>query len=171
MCGEEGCNSVVVEHANHLCAANENHDSSKKKFVRLAYTMSTYGIRIAMKDDPNGVLSHDMAHGIRLALQSIAGVPIRDIGESVEDTCSYVYDAVPGGSGATRLVVLPENFNHAMQIIKSHVSNCRCEDGCPHCIYQYGCDKANSPSTLSRTRLSSTMTAGFKIAEGKPSLA
>lgn len=171
ICGEEGCNSVVVERGNHLCAVDENHDASKKKFVRLAYTMSTLGIRIAVKDDPGGVLSHNLAHGIRLALQSIAGVPIRDIGESVEDTCSYVYDAVPGGSGATRLVMQDESFNHASQIIKSHVSTCRCEDGCPHCVYQFGCDKANSPSTLSRTRLASMLTAGLKIAERKSGVA
>jgi ATP-dependent helicase YprA (DUF1998 family) len=169
LCGVEGCNAVVSQQGSHICSINQSHDPNLKKYVRLAHLFKTYGIRVTTTEK-EGVIAHTLAHGIRIGLQSIAGVHIRNIGEVVEDECSYVYDSEPGGSGVTILLTAFEegkyrNFEHVIKLVYDHLSSCRCADGCPHCIYQYGCAERNDPRKLSRKKTKKWMDKGVILVE------
>ncbi|RLE78425.1 MAG: DEAD/DEAH box helicase, partial [Thermoprotei archaeon] len=60
----------------------------------------------------------------------------------------YIYDSHAGGSGISYLLYqrLEEAFKRAHYL----VSNCRCEDGCPRCIYSPYC--GNNNKILSRRK-------------------
>jgi len=167
LCGVEGCNSVVVQRGSHLCAMDHNHDPSTNRYVQLGYIFDTYGMKISCENGDK-IISHTIAHGFRMALQKIAGVTIRNILEAVGEDCAYVYDSEVGGSGVTALLMKQEdgdypNLESAFELIKKHFSNCRCKDGCPHCVYQYGCVEHNSPRTLSRKRTNRWMSRGLIV--------
>lgn len=167
LCGVEGCNSVIVERGSHLCAMDHNHDPATNRYVQLGYVFDTYGIKILCEDEDD-VITHTLAHGIRMALQKIAGVKIRNIREAVGEDCAYVYDSEVGGSGITALLVKQEdrqyrNLESAFELFREHFSNCHCKDGCPHCVYQYGCVEHNSPRTLSRKRVNQWMSRGLVV--------
>lgn len=40
---------------------------------------------------------------------------------------------------------------------------CQCDDGCPHCIYQYGCSTWNAPANLTRHGLRSLLNSGVHL--------
>jgi ATP-dependent helicase YprA (DUF1998 family) len=169
LCAVEDCNSVVSQHGSHVCCRNYNHDPNQKKYVRLASIFKTYGIRLSTTEKDE-VIAHTLAHGLRVGLQNIAGVHIRNIGEVVESEYAYVYDSEPGGSGVTTLLTTVEdgdykNFKHAMDLFYRHLSACKCDDGCPNCIYQYGCAKRNDSRGLSRKRTDQWMVNGVNIVE------
>ncbi|MGC8597592.1 MAG: DEAD/DEAH box helicase [Thermocladium sp.] len=52
-----------------------------------------------------------------------------------------IYDAHPGGSGVTRLLM--DRLGDALRIAGEIVSSCSCEDGCPKCIYSPYCGNNN----------------------------
>lgn len=166
ICGK--CGSTVVQRGAHVCAFNENHEPSKNKFIRLSYPFNTAALRIKIEGDTAEVVrGHSLAHGLRLTLQKIGGVPIRSIGEVVEKDSTYVYDSEPGGSGVTKLFTQIGDFEHVLDLIRNHMNKSRCEDGCPECLYQFGCSKYNSPKTLSRKKLADMLSGGINIVEAK----
>jgi ATP-dependent helicase YprA (DUF1998 family) len=169
LCGVDGCNSIVSQKENHLCSTNGSHDVTRKKYVQLASIFTTYGIKLATSDKDQTV-AHTLAHGIRIGLQGIAGVQIRSVGEVVEDDFVYVHDSEPGGSGVTELLIAQEdgkyaNFDYVVNLIRKHLADCKCDNGCPHCVYQYGCAAHNELRSLSRNGTKSWMQNGVRLVE------
>ncbi|MCW4005296.1 MAG: DEAD/DEAH box helicase [Candidatus Bathyarchaeota archaeon] len=170
ICGEPDCNWIVSQQGNHVCCRNPSHDSTLKKYIRLASIFTTFGIRMKISGDE--AVTHTLAHGLRLGLQNAAGVHIRNIGEVLDEEYSYVYDNEPGGSGVTTLVTAMEdgkykNFIYIMKLFETHLSRCKCDDGCPSCIFQYGCATMNDPRGLSRKKTLQWFADGVQLVEAE----
>jgi ATP-dependent helicase YprA (DUF1998 family) len=162
-CGHEGCSGVIArdtQEGTARCTVNVEHDpdgyDEPSEFVRLGYAYSTTGLRAELSDtvENSDEATHALTHGFRVALQYLGGVDVREITESVEDDCTYLFDSQEGGSQITRLLVEQDgsefrNFIEAVDLMDEHFE-CDCEDGCPLCVYQYGCDTYNEPGTLSK---------------------
>lgn len=170
LCGEEGCNGVIVQGRDvQFCALDPHHDVNKRRIVRLGYLFNTQGLRLQLHYEPWAV-THALAHGFRVALEKIGGLSVRNINELLHERERevYIYDATPGGSGVCELLVKTQggdyhNFTTALEVIEALVSNCDCADGCPHCLYQYGCHNWNQPTTLSRHSLWAFMLKGLSL--------
>lgn len=55
----------------------------------------------------------------------------------------FIYDAYPGGVGFTK-----KGFNYIEKLLEyglEVIKNCRCEEGCPSCIYSPKCGNKNKP--------------------------
>jgi len=158
ICGEEGCNSILDHKNNYECPKNKNH--SEKKYIRLLRDFHSKGIHIVVNNAENNYLAHTLSHGLKLALQKIAGVDIRTIGESEGTDLNpfiYIFDTVIGGNGICEtLFYLIEgeykNLREALKIMKRNFSSC-CKTSCPHCLYQYGCYKHNDPISFDKREL------------------
>lgn len=158
VCGDPDCTGVVYddEGGSH-CSADTDHrpdGEAGSQYVRLGYAYETDGIRI---DLGNSGASHAFAHGSRLALQFLGGVSIRDLTEVVHDGSSMVdvFDSQEGGAGIARLLVSNgdgNNFETAIDLMHSQFA-CDCGNGCPLCLYQYGCDTYNQSDTFDRDRI------------------
>jgi hypothetical protein len=158
VCGDPDCTGVVYddEEGSH-CSADADHrpdGEEGSQYVRLGYAYETDGVRI---DLGNSGASHAFAHGCRLALQFLGGVSIRDLTEVVHDGSSMVdvFDSQEGGAGIARLLVSDgdgDNFETAIDLMRSQFA-CDCGNGCPLCVYQYGCDTYNQSDTFDRGRI------------------
>jgi ATP-dependent helicase YprA (DUF1998 family) len=151
---------------------NPDHvvDSGNAESVaaRLGYAYSTEGIRVQFEDDTSGT-AHALAHGVRLALQKLAGVTIRDINEYIGSGHADVYDSLEGGAAVSRLLVEKndgeyQNFHSAISMIQKQF-DCDCSDGCPRCLFQYGCVRRNRPRTLNKDRLIEYLKSGVVLEE------
>jgi DEAD/DEAH box helicase domain-containing protein len=80
----------------------------------------------------------------------IGGLSSPAFGEEGEPTV-FVYDACEGGIGLAEKAfgLLPGVFSSAFQLVK----DCRCEDGCPSCIYSPKCGNDNQPLDKAATIL------------------
>jgi len=159
VCGDPDCTGIVYrddEDRSH-CSADAEHSPNGEEgseFVRLGYAYETNGVRVDLGD---GNRSHVLAHGFRLALQYLGGVSIRDLTEVTHGDNSSavdVFDAQEGGGGVARLLVTEStsqrsNFETAVELLETHL-HCDCDDGCPLCLYQYGCDTRNRSDTFDR---------------------
>jgi len=158
VCGEAGCHGVIVQSRRvRFCAIDHSHDLTKQILIWPTYLYRSKGIRIQLFDQPEPV-AHAFAHGLRMALEKTAGMSVRNINELFGDDGIYVYDSIPGGAGVTELLLRQINgkyqyFIQAIKTISEVVTDCSCRDGCPHCIYQYGCENWNEPKSLSRVGL------------------
>jgi hypothetical protein len=161
-CGADDCPGIVYEtesDTNRLrCSADADHrpgGSDGFELVRLGYRYGTEGIRVDLADTAQ---AHTLVHGLRVALQYLGGVSIRDLSEVVHgDGVVDLFDAQAGGAGVTRLLFEngPEGhepLQQALALLREHFQ-CECEDGCPLCLYQYGCDTHNRGSTFDREGL------------------
>ncbi len=168
VCGEEGCNGVIVQsRATRFCAIDPSHSPYQRRLLYPSYLFSTKGLRLQLPDQPNPA-THALAHGLRMALEKLGGLSVRNINELLDGGNVYIFDAIPGGGGVTELLLRQEggqylNFAQALQTIDLVVRECSCAEGCPHCLYQYGCDDWNSPSGLSRMALLRLLDAGLTI--------
>lgn len=54
------------------------------------------------------------------------------------------------------------NFESALDIVRI-LLECSCLDGCPQCLYQYGCARHNSPGSLSRSALQEWLRASVSL--------
>lgn len=154
-CGAPNCPGIVYqdESGTARCSADMNHrpeGRDESQFFRLGYSYETEGIRVDLGDSDQ---THVFAHGIRLALQYIGGVSIRDLSEVVHDesTAVDIFDSQEGGAGVAQLLVDQdtENFATAVEIMRDHFE-CDCSNGCPLCLYQYGCATRNRSDTFAR---------------------
>jgi DNA-directed RNA polymerase subunit RPC12/RpoP len=143
MCGVEGCNGVIAGVGDSAyCTNNVEHAVEDSIAVRPATKFSTKAARIRFDSEE---LEHGFAHGLRVALQYIGGVSVRQVPESIEDEGTLVYDSTEGGSGITVLLTQDngEKFERATRIMRETFSpgesKCNWENGWPFCIYQYGC--------------------------------
>lgn len=175
-CGREGCPGVIArdtEEGTARCTVDVEHDpdgfEDPSEFVRLGYAYSTEGLRIELADtvEEGDKATHALTHGFRVALQYLGGVDVREITESVEDDCVYLFDSQEGGAQISRLLVEQDagqfrNFNEAADLIDEHFE-CDCENGCPLCMYQYGCDTYNEPGTLAKPEVMRLIADGLSV--------
>lgn len=160
ICGEENCDGVVYDDqdGNAQCSANAEHSPNRRgarsEYIRLGYAYQTDGVRVSLSSLER---SHTFAHGIRVALQSLGGVSIREITEAVDEAEEHVdiFDSTEGGADVSQQLVVSEseerynNFSEAIRIMAEQLE-CSCENGCPLCLYQYGCDERNRTQTFDR---------------------
>jgi DNA-directed RNA polymerase subunit RPC12/RpoP len=157
MCGVEGCNGVIAGVGDSTyCVNNVEHPVEESIAVRPATKFLTKAARVRFDSEE---LEHGFAHGLRVALQYIGGVSVRQVPESIEDDGTLVYDSDEGGSGITVLLTQDdgEKFERATRIMREVFSpgesKCNCENGCPFCIYQYGCVEQNDPDSFDKDEL------------------
>lgn len=157
ICGEKNCTGIIYrdEEDHTQCSADPEHSPNRRgpdsEYVRLGYSYETSGVRVSLS---NAEQSHTFVHGLRVALQSLGGVNIREINETIDDPHVDLLDAQEGGANISKLLVERDadnfqNFRHAMELMRNHFM-CDCKDGCPLCLYQYGCDEHNRPQSFAR---------------------
>jgi hypothetical protein len=160
VCGEENCPGVIYRDGDdeRRCSADPEHfpdgRGADSEFVRLGYRYDTQGVRIDLEDRE---LSHTLAHGLRVALQYLGGVTIRELSEHVGEERIDVFESQEGGSDVTRLLFERSEgafraFDRGAELIRKQF-DCDCEDGCPSCLYQYGCDVRNDQRSFDRDGL------------------
>lgn len=160
LCGEENCPGVIYQDDNEQrrCSADSDHfpegRGADSEFVRLGYQYDTQGVRI---DLDNRNLSHTLAHGLRVALQYLGGVGIRELSEYVGEEHVDIFESQEGGSDVARLLFERSDgefraFQRAVGLMDDQF-DCDCENGCPSCLYQYGCDVRNDQRTFDRDAL------------------
>ena len=160
VCGEENCPGVIYHDGNNQrrCSADPDHfpdgRGADSDFIRLGYQYDTQGIRVNLDTRD---LSHTLAHGLRVALQYLGGVNIRDLAEYVDEEHVDIFEAQEGGTDVARLVFERSDneyrsFDRAVELMRKQF-DCGCENGCPSCLYQYGCDVRNDQRSFNRERL------------------
>jgi hypothetical protein len=176
LCGE--CGGILVHEGGQPvhCLFDAGHDVGQRTQVGLVNVLRTKGLRLSIAGSL--ALAHSLGHGLRLALQKIAGVAVRSIGEIVvapgavgaglsrphgegaaRTSEVYLYDTAPGGSGACQLLVARDedgryvHYLEAVRVVRERVESCDCEVACPKCLMQYGCALENSLRTLSRVEV------------------
>ncbi|ELY95129.1 hypothetical protein C483_02156 [Natrialba hulunbeirensis JCM 10989] len=157
MCGIDGCSGSIAKTGDSAyCTNNVEHPAEESEAVRPATKFSTKAARVRFDNEE---LEHGFAHGLRVALQYIGGVSVRQVPESIEDEGTLVYDSDEGGSGITVLLTQNdgEKFERAVELMREAFSpdesKCNCENGCPFCIYQYGCVEQNDPESFDKDEL------------------
>lgn len=157
VCGIDGCNGVIVNLGDSsYCTNDVSHSVDESIAVRPATQFDTKAARVRFDSQE---LEHGFAHGLRVALQYIGGVSVRQVPESIEGGGTLVYDSDEGGSGITVLLTQDngEKFERATRIMNRAFSpedsKCNCENGCPFCIYQYGCVEQNNPESFDKDEL------------------
>jgi ribosomal protein L40E len=176
-CGHDECPGIIVrdeEENEARCTVDSGHDpdgfEQPSEFVRLGYSYSTTGVRLELDDD-DGSAAHALTHGFRVALQYLGGVDVRELTEVVDEDLLYLFDSQEGGAQITRLLVDTDdgqfrNFEEALSLITEHFE-CDCDDGCPLCVFQYGCDTYNDPGTLARDRVRELLGTDPKLVESE----
>jgi ATP-dependent helicase YprA (DUF1998 family) len=160
VCGEENCPGVIYWDGDdeRRCSADPEHfpdgRGADSEFVRLGYRYDTQGVRIDLDDRD---LSHTLAHGLRVALQYLGGVTIRELAEHVGEDRIDVFESQEGGSDVARLFFERSDgafraFDRGVNLMRKQF-DCDCEDGCPSCLYQYGCDVRNDQRSFDRNEL------------------
>lgn len=156
ICTEPDCPGIIYEsHETRRCSVNPDHfpddEGTDAAYARFGYEYETEGVRVTLTEA--GVdATHALSHGLRLALQKLSGVPIRDVSEHVGDDHVDVFDSQEGGAAVARQLVQERdgkfrNFATAMEMLETQL-RCDCTEGCPRCVYQYGCAERNQPQTF-----------------------
>lgn len=170
VCGEENCPGVIYndEDNERRCSADPDHfpngRGADSEFIRLGYQYDTQGVRVDLNDRD---LSHTLSHGLRVALQYLGGVNIRDLAEYVGEYHVDVFESQEGGSDVARLLFERTDgefraFHRAVGLMRDQF-DCDCENGCPSCLYQYGCDVRNDQRSFDRERLRDILANGSVI--------
>jgi len=160
VCGEENCPGVIYRDGGdqRRCSADPDHfpegRGADSEFIRLGYQYDTQGVRV---DLDNRDLSHTLAHGLRVALQYLGGVNIRDLAEYVGEEHVDVFESQEGGTDVARLLFERTDgefraFARAVGLMRDQF-DCDCKNGCPSCLYQYGCDVRNDQRSFDREYL------------------
>jgi len=86
---------------------------------------------------------HALEHALISAAKPIVGASDTDLGGiSYPSGHIIIYDSVPGGHGASRLVY--ERLEAIHPIAERILVECDCEDGCPKCVYSPYCGNNNN---------------------------
>ncbi|MWG36099.1 DEAD/DEAH box helicase [Halomarina oriensis] len=160
VCGEENCPGVIYKDGDdeRRCSADPDHfpdgRGADSEFVRLGYRYDTQGVRINLDDHD---LSHTLAHGLRVALQYLGGVTIRELAEHVGEDQVDIFESQEGGADVARLLFEQSGgefraFDRGVNLMREQF-DCDCENGCPSCLYQYGCDVRNDQRSFDRDGL------------------
>ena len=167
LCGKENCDGVIARSdETAYCMRHPEHSTEDTDIVRLATEFDTKAVRIQF-DDEN--LEHAFSHGVRMALQYIGGVGVRAVPESLGEDGTYVFENETGGSGVTVLLTMGsgdsrQKFDTAIDLIKK-AFKCDCDNGCPFCIYQYGCENQNDPETIAKDDLMDFISDGLTLTQ------
>ncbi len=172
LCGESDCTGIMYEDENDVrrCSVNADHvvdtGGSEATYARLGYSYSTEGVRVSLSEGERHA-DHTLIHGLRLALQKLSGVTIRDLNEYIGTGYADVFDSLEGGAAVSRLLIEEEdgafeNFQSAMDLISTQFS-CDCSDGCPRCLYQYGCTHRNRPHSFERDDVLDLVENGLRL--------
>jgi ATP-dependent helicase YprA (DUF1998 family) len=156
VCAEPDCPGIIYEdyEDTRRCSVNPDHSPDVQgtdvAYARFGYEYETEGVRLTLQAGIDA--THTLAHGLRLALQKLSGVPIRDVSEHVGTDQVDVFDAQEGGAAVARQLIKEhngefQNFTTAMEMLETQL-RCDCTDGCPRCVYQYGCAERNQPRTF-----------------------
>ncbi|WFO76407.1 DEAD/DEAH box helicase [Desulfurococcaceae archaeon MEX13E-LK6-19] len=140
----------------------------------VVYTYNTRALLLKYPPNPewdtmdNAEAFHAIEHTLISAARPVCGAALGDLGGiSYPSGDIVIYDAAPGGSGLARLLF--ERFEKAEKIAYEIVSKCKCDDGCPRCIYSPYC--GNNNRVLSRKKaafiLGASIKGVFKVV-GKP---
>jgi hypothetical protein len=174
LCDEPDCPGVVYTNDENKsqCSDNPEHrpgDGSDVVLARFGYQYETEGVRLTLADHDRDV-THSLAHGLRLGLQKLSGVTIRDVNEYVGSDHVDVFDAQEGGAAVSRTLVdrrdgSYRNFEIARSLMEKQFE-CECDDGCPRCLYQYGCAKRNDPNSLARQQVREVLADGLELVPG-----
>ncbi|MCE4628107.1 MAG: DEAD/DEAH box helicase [Desulfurococcales archaeon] len=85
---------------------------------------------------------HALEHALIAAAKPVVGASDTDLGGiSYPSGHIVIYDSVPGGNGASRLVF--ERYERVQDIAENILAACDCEDGCPKCVYSPYCGNNN----------------------------
>jgi len=167
LCGKENCDGVVArDDETAYCMRHPEHSTENTDIVRLATEFDTKAVRVQFDDED---LEHAFSHGVRMALQYIGGVGVRAVPESLGEDGTYVFDNETGGSGVTVLLTMGsgdtrEKFDTAIDLIEE-AFECDCDNGCPFCIYQYGCENQNDPKTIAKDDFMDLIDAGLTLSQ------
>ncbi|MFA9427070.1 DEAD/DEAH box helicase [Natronorubrum sp. A-ect3] len=171
LCTEPDCPGVIYTDRDETrrCSVNADHkpdEGSESIYARIGYEYATEGVRLSL-DSADSNVTHSLAHGLRLALQKLSGVTIRDVNEHIGTDHVDVFDSQEGGAAVSRLLVRErvgeyQNFQAAMEVIATQF-DCDCSDGCPRCLYQYGCEERNQPQSLNREDAAELVDKGLKL--------
>ena len=121
----------------------------------ISYVFKSKGLLLWIPPNPawnifqNAEAFHAIEHALITAAELLVGASPTDLaGISFPSGHIYIYDSHAGGSGISYLLYqrLEEAFKRAHYL----VSSCKCEDGCPRCIYSPYC--GNNNKILSRKR-------------------
>ncbi|RLE63799.1 MAG: hypothetical protein DRJ38_06720 [Thermoprotei archaeon] len=120
-----------------------------------SYSFKTKGLLIRFPTQSewneleNAEAFHAIEHAMITAAQLVTGAAASDIGGvSFPSGHIYIYDAYPGGSGVSKAIV--RKIDEVLRKAYDIVSNCKCADGCPKCIYSPYC--GNNNKILSRIK-------------------
>jgi len=167
LCGKENCDGVIArDDETAYCMRHPEHSTENTDVVRLATEFDTKAVRIQFDDQD---IEHAFSHGIRMALQYIGGVSVRAVPESLGEDGTYVFDNETGGSGVTVLLTMGsgdtrKKFDTAIDLLEE-AFECDCDNGCPFCIYQYGCENQNDPETIAKSDLMKLIDSGLTLTQ------
>ncbi len=116
---------------------------------------------------PTAIVSgyHALEHALIAAARPVVGASDTDLGGiSYPSGHIVIYDSVPGGHGASRLVF--ERLERIHDIAENILAECDCEDGCPKCVYSPYC--GNNNMFLSRRNALAILQYVHKLASGRP---
>jgi ATP-dependent helicase YprA (DUF1998 family) len=172
LCGEADCTGIIYEddEGTRRCSVNADHivgdGGASATYARMGYSYATEGVRVQLDADSSHA-AHTLVHGLRLALQKLSGVTIRDVNEYIGTNHADVFDSLEGGAAVSRLLVQRreeeyKNFQSAMSLISKQF-DCDCSDGCPRCLYQYGCAHRNRPRSFERDEVRELVESGLQL--------
>jgi ATP-dependent helicase YprA (DUF1998 family) len=154
------CNSIISKRQGegNVCTSDSSHSGTKK--IWPIYRYQTNAIRIKVRDDK---VAHTLSHGLRTALQKIAGAEPREIGEITEDNDEeskefFLFESETGGNGILELLFRrsgeKDEIEKAAEVIVNTLDDCGCEkrDGCPKCTYQRNCYERNDNLLKEKTK-------------------
>ena len=108
---------------------------------------------------------HALEHALIAAARPVVGAADTDLGGiSYPSGHIVIYDSVPGGHGASRLVF--ERLEKIHEIAAGILAECDCEDGCPKCVFSPYC--GNNNMFLSRRNAYAILQAVERLARNKP---
>ena len=97
----------------------------------------------------NAEAFHAIEHTIISAARPVCGAGLGDLGGiSYPSGDIVIYDSAVGGSGLASLLF--DRFEKAEELAYKIMEDCRCDDGCPRCIYSPYC--GNNNKILSRRK-------------------
>ncbi|HYF95164.1 MAG TPA: DEAD/DEAH box helicase [Symbiobacteriaceae bacterium] len=164
VCGVPGCGGVIRQGAPSFCVKDPSHDLQRRKYVILGRNFRTRAAVIAadsaLPRQERERVAHTLAHGLRVALQHVAGVDVRQLGElRLPDGRYLVYEDVEGGFGIVDLLRRVNgagertHLEEAMTIVRQTSDSDCCDEGCPFCLMQYGCGERNRTRSFSKQRV------------------
>jgi hypothetical protein len=161
ICEQGECNSIVVKNqdGDDVCLRDPSHDPDNQTDIMVGRLFETRGLQVVSERLTEQQV-HTLAHGLRLGLQRTGGVSIRSLQEHFEpdDTIvnrAFVFESSNGGNGVTDLLFTEDRgefreFADVLAVMRDNIDDCGCSDGCPECVYQYGCSVNNDETSFDK---------------------